>query len=239
MTTPDQLYAAIDGTWPALRLREAGPFTLRDGDGGGQRVSAATLREAGAAAPDEQALARAEAAMASPIFMIRDSDSALDAALQARGYAIKDPVTLYTCAPASLTDRPIPRVTTFCIWEPLQIMADIWAEGGIDAPRLRVMHRASGPKTGILGRIDDQPAAAAFVAIHDGIAMLHALEVRSVHRRKGLAAWIMRQAAFWAQEHGAQTLSVLVTQANAPANALYSALGLRAAATYHYRIKDA
>ncbi len=218
-------------------MRDVGPFALRDGDGGGQRVSAATLREAGAPGPDEQALCAAEQAMDRPLFMIRDSDTALDAALQARGYAIKDPVTLYTCAPASLADRPIPRVTTFCIWEPLQIMADIWAEGGIDAARLRVMHRAAGPKTGILGRIDDQPAAAAFVAIHDGIAMLHALEVRAAHRRKGLAAWVMRQSAIWAADQGARTLSVLVTTANEPANALYASLGMTPAATYHYRVK--
>ena len=38
------LYAAIDGTWPAARRIETPRWTLRDGDGGGKRVSCATSR---------------------------------------------------------------------------------------------------------------------------------------------------------------------------------------------------
>ncbi|KNG94697.1 GNAT family N-acetyltransferase [Pseudaestuariivita atlantica] len=241
MTDPSllpRLCAAIHGTWPAKSTRRLGPFTLRDGDGGGQRVSAATCDEAGTAGPDESALDDAIAAMARPLFMVRPGQSALDAALAARGFALKDPTDILVTPTDRLTGTPVPRVTTFAIWEPLQIMRDIWAEGGTDAARLRVMDRAPGPKTGILGRIDDQPAAAAFVAIHDGIAMLHALEIRPAHRRKGLAVWMMRQAAIWAADHGAAQFSVLVTAANAPAQALYASLGLTHVGQYHYRIKD-
>ena len=239
MTSLSALYDTIDATWPARTKRDLGPFVLRDGDGGGQRVSAATCREARWQQSDEHALDAAITAMDTPLFMIRDFDTELDAALDVRGFAVKDPTNLYTCAPDTLTDQKIPRVMTFTIWEPLQIMRDIWAEGGIDAARIRVMERASGPKTAILGRIDDQPAAAAFVAMHGGIAMLHALEVRAAHRRKGLAGWMMRQAAFWAAGNKATALSVLVTQANAPANALYASLGMARVGQYHYRIKKA
>ena len=37
-----RLIAAIDATWPAAELAEAGGFRLRRGAGGGKRVSAAT-----------------------------------------------------------------------------------------------------------------------------------------------------------------------------------------------------
>ena len=47
MTEPDadQLFLTLDRTWPAAEFLEAGPWTLRKGEGGGQRVSAATARQ--------------------------------------------------------------------------------------------------------------------------------------------------------------------------------------------------
>ena len=37
------LFDVLHATWPAAETRRAGPWTLRRGDGGGSRVSAATL----------------------------------------------------------------------------------------------------------------------------------------------------------------------------------------------------
>lgn len=233
----EALYAAIDGTWPAKRFFREGPWMLREGDGGGKRVSAATAE--GAGAPED--IVTAEEAMKAlgqpPLFMLRAGDEALDSALAERGYAIIDPVTIYACAPETLTDVPIPRVTVFDLWEPLAIMQEIWAAGGIDAARLRVMDRAKGPKTALLSRLDDKPAGVAFVAMHEGTAMVHAVEVLPHQRRKGAAAWMMRGAAFWAQKQGAHTLSVICTDANAGANALYRSLGFSVQGQYHYRHK--
>ena len=172
-----------------------------------------------------------------PLFMIREGQTALDEALQARGYDIIDPVYLRVCPVTDLTDMPIPRVTAFAIWEPLSIMCDIWAEGGIGPARIDVMKRANGPKTAILGRVDDKPAATAFAAIHDGVAMVHAVETRAAHRRKGMGKWVMRQAAHWAQKNGADWIAILVTTANKGANGLYESLGMEIVGTYHYRIK--
>lgn len=234
MTTPAALYAAIDGTWPAARIQTLGPWMLRDGQGGGKRVSAATAI-AKAAADDIPA---AEDAMRHfgqrPLFMIRDSDAPLDAALEARNYRIVDPVNAYVAPVTALTDVPIPRVTAFAIWEPLAIMADIWAKGGIGPDRLNVMERAA-IKTGILARWNEKPAGTAFAAIHDGIAMVHAVEVLPHQRRQGVAGWIMRRAAFWAEENGAETLAVLCTEENTAANQLYQRLGFRKLCGYHYR----
>ena len=171
-----------------------------------------------------------------PLFMLRDGEGLLDTALSARGYRVIDPVNLWLCPVDHLTDIPVPRVTAFAIWEPLAIMRDIWMSGGIGPKRVAVMERVSGAKTGILGRVADKPAGAAFCAVHDGVAMVHAVEISQQFRRKGLGAWMMRQAAFWAKDNGAEWMSVLCTQANEGANGLYASLGMQVVGQYHYRL---
>lgn len=234
MITPSAPYAAIDGTWPAAGFHSVGPWLVREGQGGGKRVSATTA----VAEVKAQDIATAEDAMRRlgqrPLFMIRDCDGALDEALAVRHYRVVDPVNLYVAPVSSLTDMPIPRVTAFAIWEPLAIMAEIWAKGGIGRDRLNVMDRTK-TKTGILARWNEKPAGTAFAAIHDDIAMVHAVEVLPHQRKQGVAGWIMRRAAFWAQENGAETLAVLCTQENVAANRLYQQLGFRKLCGYHYR----
>ncbi|MBK0325875.1 GNAT family N-acetyltransferase [Rhodobacteraceae bacterium F11138] len=231
-------YEVIDGTWPAARYHNDGIWTLRDGQGGGSRVSA-TTQVAGDPEITPQELERAEDGMrrmGQPlIFMIRQGDTVLDEKLQARGYVIKDPVTIYACPAAHLTDEPLPRVTVLNVWEPLAIMREIWMQAGIGAARMAIMDRAHGPKTGLLGRTRDKPAGAAFVAVHGNVAMVHAVEVLAHQRRHGMGRWFMRGAAFWALDNGADTLSVMCTRQNAAANALYTSLGMQAVGQYHYR----
>ena len=231
---PAALYSTIDGTWPAARFHHLGPWLLREGRGGGKRVSAAT-----AIAPvTDDDIAPAETAMRAfgqrPLFMIREADDALDAHLAARGYRIVDPVNAYASPVAALTDMPMPKVTAFATWEPLAITTEIWATGGIGPDRVAVMARAE-TKTSILARWNDKPAGAAFVGLHDGVAMVHAVEVLDHARRQGVAGWIMRRAAFWAAGNQAHTMAVLCTQANAPANLLYQRLGFDQLCGYHYR----
>ncbi|WP_170405999.1 GNAT family N-acetyltransferase [Ruegeria arenilitoris] len=227
--------AVVDGTWPAARYMQLGPFLLREGQGGGSRVSAAS-RIGPVTPPDIDAAEAAMQAMGQKrIFCLRPGDEALDEMLAARGYDILDPVNIYACPVARLTDQPVPPVTVFTLWEPLAIMREIWAQGGIGPARLAVMERATGPKTGLLLRHRDQPAGTGFVAIHDGTAMLHALEIVPAHRRQGLGRWAMRAAAFWALDNGAHTLSVICTKANTGANALYHSLGMERVGEYHYR----
>lgn len=230
------LFGVVDGTWPAARYVKQGPWTLREGQGGGSRVSAASAE--GPVTADD--IAAAEVAMRAmgqlPLFMIRPGDTALDALLEARGYAVKDPVWAYACPVERLTDIPLPRVTVLQVWEPLAIMREIWADGGIGPARIAVMERAKGPKTGLLARFNDKPGGAAFVAIHDGVAMLHALEILPHQRQQGLGQWMMRAAAHWAAAQGAHTLAVVCTKANDGANALYSGLGMSVVGEYHYRI---
>ncbi|MCH2165790.1 MAG: GNAT family N-acetyltransferase [Marinovum sp.] len=231
------LFDAIEPTWPALTTWEHGPFVLRDGAGGGKRVSAASLVTETATDTEIKDAAEAMHDLGhAPMFSLRPDQIAFDAQLAALGYAAVDPTWCYAQQVAFLTNTPLPRVTAFAIWEPLAIMEDIWAKGGIGPARLAVMHRVKGPKTGILGRCDDKPAGTAFVAIHDDIAMIHALEVDPRFRRRGAGRWIMIAAGHWAAQHGATRLGLLVTEANEPANALYRSMGFVAEPGYHYRV---
>lgn len=235
--TAQDLYAVIDATWPAAELIQHGPVTIRKGDGGGSRVSAATVQ--GPFTPDD--LAKAEVAMDTlgqpRLFMIRHGQDTLDQVLQAKGYEVMDPVWLYAApVDAIATQRP-PPVSSFEIWPYLAAQADIWAEGGIGPSRLAVMNRAAVAKTTILGRLQDTPAGTAFVGMHEGHAMLHALEIAERFRRKGLAANMTRAAAFWAKDQGASHFTLVTTQANKGANALYSSLGMTRVGQYHYRIQ--
>ncbi|MFN4130181.1 MAG: GNAT family N-acetyltransferase [Paracoccaceae bacterium] len=233
--TPDALAEVMERTWPPARAFAVGPWAIRDGQGGGKRVSAAT---AGPGWRDE-AIPEAEAAMAdlgqTPLFLIRQGDDLLDQALQSRGYRVVDPVVAYAAPSAALVDPPAPPMTAFAHWPPLAICAEIWAGGAIGPARLAVMQRASGPKCAVLGRTHDKPTGVAFVAIHQGVAMLHALEVRPEARRQGSAHNILRAAAGWAQENGADTLSLVVTVANDGARRLYASLGMEVVGQYHYR----
>jgi GNAT superfamily N-acetyltransferase len=233
------LYKVVEATWPPADQVVAGPWVLRHGAGGGKRVSAAT---ANARFDPEIDLPAAENAIRimgqTPLFMLREGEGLLDEALAARGYEIIDPVNLWLCPVHSLTDKPLPRVRVFSIWEPLAWMKEAWERAGIGAARLEVMSRVKGPKTALLGRINDKPAAVAFCGIDDAnsVAMVHALEVVPEQRRQGLAQWMMRGAAFWAADWGTEWLAVLCTQENDAANALYQGLGMELVGQYHYRI---
>ena len=98
----------------------------------------------------------------------------------------------YPAPVADLAQKP-PHVSLFDIWPPLAIMREIWADGDIGPARLAVMDRVTGPKTGLIARLSDRAVGCGFCAIHDGIAMLHAVEIAPAYRRQGgrahNAAW--------------------------------------------------
>lgn len=230
--TPALLAEVMESTWPPASRHRLGPFTLREGAGGGKRVSAASL-EGPFTAADLDAL---EAAMAEPLMLVRAGETTLDAALDARGWRIVDPVVAYA-APVAMLTAELPRLTAFPHWPPLEIARSIWAEGGVGPARIAVMDRVAGPKAALLGRIDDRSAGVAFVACHGQEAMVHALDVREGHRRQGLGRKLLHAAANWAAGQGANRLSLVVTRQNAAARALYARLGMEVVGEYHYRLK--
>ncbi|WP_374646295.1 GNAT family N-acetyltransferase [Tabrizicola sp.] len=226
--TPEDLAAVMEATWPAARVWREGPFLCRDGAGGGKRVSAASSAGDWTEA-DLDALDQG-------LVLVREGETALDRALAARGWRVVDPVVAYA-APVAELRADLPPLSTFPHWAPLEIVRTIWAEGGIGPERVAVMERAAGKHTAILARHADRPAGAAFVALHGKEAMLHALEVRESLRRSGVGANLLRAAANWAAAEGATRLSLVVTERNTAARALYARLGLRNVGQYHYRMK--
>lgn len=230
--TSDALFQLIEATWPPARTWRAGPFSLRDGEGGGKRVSAATCEGDW----DMAWLSRLEAAMVEPLVMVRPGQERLDQALAARGWQMVDPVLAYASPVATLVAK-LPPLSAFAHWPPLQIACSIWADGGIGPDRIRVMQRVKLAKCVLLARQDDRPSGAAFVACRQDEAMLHALEVRPDYRRKGTGTALLQAAANWAQDHGATRLSLVVTEGNQAARALYDRLGMEVVGRYHYRMK--
>jgi GNAT superfamily N-acetyltransferase len=233
-----RLFDTLDATWPAARMVQRGPFLLREGQGGGSRVSAATLIP-GESWGDAD-IAAAATAMTSlgqvPLFQVRGGEDALDDALAAQGFGVLDPVTAWA-APCAALAADLPPLAAFAIWPPLAIMDDLWDDGGIGPARRAVMARAKGPCMAFFARTGDRPAAVAFAACHGDMAMLHALHTRASQRRQGAARALVAAAAGWARDAGARDLALMVTTANAPANALYAALGMTVAGHYHYRIR--
>ena len=236
--SPDALFATIDATWPAVRTVEAGAWRVREGGVGGSRVSSATTGD------EEAELAPMEAAQAAlgqpALVRLRGDQARLDARLAEAGYVEKDPTNIRLAPVERVAAGELPRVRVFAVeFPPLVIQREMWAEGGIGPERVAIMERAPGPKTALLGRSNGTPAGTGFVAVHGDIAMLHALEVRGTMRRQGAALNMMRGAARWAQDHGARWITVLVTQQNAAANALYERLEMDLVGHYLYRQRQA
>ena len=236
--TPEALRAVREETWPPAGKIGFGPVMIRDGQGGGKRVSAASIRGDWTKCD----LDRAETVMRdrgqAPLFQLLPDQQALDGEFAARGYALVDPVLGYAAPVASLVASlvaPMPPLLTFPHWPPLEIARQIWAEAGIGPARVAVMERAAGAKAVILARQGDRPSGAVFVALSGAVAMIHALEVRPDARRKGVAGHLLLSAAGWAQAAGAAELGLVVTVANAPARALYAKLGMAEVSGYHYR----
>lgn len=238
MNLPDaqKLYAVIDGTWPAAVKQSIGPWTVRLDASNSSRVNAATA-ELAFEGPD---IVTAEVAMIDggqrPLFMLRHGEDRLDEVLAARGYIIKDPVNMYAAEVAKIAGVGPGVDRTSEVWPPRADQAVIWAAGGVGPGRIAIMDRARDPKTTIVGRIDGVAAGTAYVAIAANCAMIHALEVDKSHRRMGLARDLTQAAAVWAQAQGATYMTLVTTQENNGANALYTSLGMTLVGQYHYRI---
>lgn len=231
--------SALEATWPAAGLVSFGPFLMRDGAGGGKRVSAATA----VALPSAEDIASVEAAQRAqglrPLFRLcpheNDCDAEFDKLLAERGYAVIDRTLIMAVPLAALLSADVPNLRFFAIWPPLEIQRQIWSDAGIGAARQAIMGRVGGAKTSLLARMADRAAGSAFVACEGPVAMLHAMEIAPALRRKGAARNLMHGAAIWAKEQGAQWMTLAVTEANLPARALYDGIGMKPVAAYHYR----
>ncbi|MEM7190044.1 MAG: GNAT family N-acetyltransferase [Pseudomonadota bacterium] len=233
-----RLMQVLAATWPAAETLESDGWRLRRGDGGGQRVSAAVW--AGQGAPGAAEIAEAGAAMRKwgqkPLFQVADDPDA-DAALHTAGFALRDTTVLYSAPSAALTGEAAHIAAAYRATFAPAILEGVWDAGGIGPSRRAVMARAAGPSVYLMSRVGDRPCAGAFLAVDGDIAMIHAIEVLPNYRRHGAARLLIEAGARFAVDHGASWMSLAVTEANAPARALYEKLGMTAVATYHYRVE--
>jgi len=231
----------LEATWPAAARRRLGDWLLRDGQGGGSRVSSARWMggRAPAAGDVQAAIAAMQEAQSPVIFQVPGEDRPLDAALAAAGLAVRDPTVIMAGSAAEVA-RFAPRDPTGAVptGTPLAIMRGLWSQGGVGAERLAVMARVEGESTCLLSRHRDKPAAVAFVACHEDMAMMHALYVVPEARREGVARQMLGQAAAWALEVGATRIGIATTGENLPAQGLFSGAGLGVVGHYHYRAQQ-
>jgi len=230
---PGRLHAALEATWPPAARTRCGAFALRDGMGGGKRVSAATLDGpfSQAALEEAEGVLRSQA---QALFMIRAGEAALDAALAVRGFDRVDPTVFFFAPVAAIAEPPRPSSLFEC-WPPLALQRQIWRDAGIGLERLAVMERASEPRTSFIARFQNRAAGVGFCAVDGDVSMLHALEIEPAFRRQGVARYMVRGMADWARAQGASWFALAVTERNIAARGLYSALGMAEAGGYHYR----
>ncbi len=237
MIPAERLVEALEATWPPAEIAQIGGWRLRRGIGGGSRVS--SVRPLGdPGEPVDGAIAKAERIMRGwgqrPLFQLTDADAALAAELSARSYAVKDP-TVFMAAPAeALAARDLAPVRQVECAAPLAAMEAIWALDDVGPARLAVMERAKGPKTYFALRLKDRIAGVAFVAVDRDVALLHALVVDPALRRCGVGVASAIASARFGLSHGTETLALAVTEANAPALALYRGVGLVQCGGYRY-----
>lgn len=234
-----EIFEVVGATWPAEETIACGPLTLRRSSGGGKRVTAASATGAVRSGDIDAAEAQMREMGQALLFSLRPGDEALDDMLATRGYAVVDPTNIY-CSPITLfsdvwTD---PEKGGLAVWEPLALQLDIWREAGIGPDRIAVMARANCLKTALIGRHDQSPGGTCYVGVHNGIAMMHALEVPQAVRRGGMGMALTVESAQWAEQQGATDFACLCVASNAPANALYAKLGMEIVGQYHYRIKE-
>lgn len=230
------LFDVIEATWPPFTTTDCGGVLLRDGQGGGKRVSAATAPDDIAEAGLDRAIEKMGVSM-DPLFQIAGGQDRLDRLLADRGFDIIDPVNVYLADVQAVAEEGPPPVSAFSTWPPLAMQTEVWEAAGVNASRRAVMARVQGPKSALLARTGNAPSGAAFVAIHDDTAMVHALEISTEYRRNSAGRNLMRRAAQWAASEGAAQIATLTLQDNMPANALFTSLGMRPVGQYHYRLK--
>lgn len=234
MTTPSQidLFNAVDATWAPYAFHTHENWLVREGAGGGQRVSATTLLSEIHDYQISIAVEKMASLGQTPLFMIRNTDEKLDAELHGLNYDIVDPVVILIAETQKLLRNPTNQMQAVqTLGAPNANVKSIWADGGINQGRLNVMARVEAPKT----IINAGQMGVAFAAAFNSIAMVHAVEVASAHRRKGVANALMYKAFQWAEEQNCKWVSVLTVRENIPARTLYENLGMVESAAYHYR----
>ena len=235
--TPNSFWAASETCWPPLNKKNIGPWVIREGAGGGNRVSSTTANDFFRKEDIFIAENHMQLLNQKNIFQIREKDLELDNILDRLGYSLVDKTVVYGSKIAKMSSPCVPPMTAFNIWPPLRIMKDIWEIGGTTDSRISVMERCKVRKTAILGRIENKAAGCAFISEYKGIAILQALFVLPSYRRKGLARFLISESVKWVSYAESAYLAIMTDKYNKEARGLYDSLGMKIIDKYHYRVK--
>jgi GNAT superfamily N-acetyltransferase len=216
----------MEATWPPLRKWRQGDWWLREGAGGGQRVSAASPAGPRAVAELDQVIA----AMDAPLFLLDAGERAVDQALAARGFVVHDPVVNLAADPLGMAGAAV--LSAWPAPKPVQML---WALGKIGPGRLAVMGRVQQTKAALWIEDQGEPIAVGFCGTTGDFAGVHSVFVASDRRGQGLGMALMQGIARWAADQGAQQMALAVTTANVPARQLYARLGMDEIGASHYR----
>lgn len=229
--------------WPALETQDIGGWVWRFSAGGSQRAnSVATLGrpERDTIEAIEQAEALYAARGAKPQFQISDVSvpSGLDGMLAARGYRINDPCT--TLAADLVAHIPMPETAVIKRQANEDWLATytsvITANRRAVAPSILARVPATSAFCGIM--IAGRLAATTLVVLDGPTAIVECVATHPDARRQGAARLAMLAAMSWAAGNGATLMALGAVATNAPAQALYAALGFREIGRYHLRIRD-
>ena len=249
MTRPTDLARRVEEAclngWPALRQVSFDGWLLRFSEGHTRRSNSVTpVAPSSRDLRDKIAYCEALYAWAGLPLIFRVptmAETGLDAALAARGYAAEDETcVIYRDLDGSLAERGDAELAEGMpseAWLDAHARFTGSAASGRSVQR-KILEALSVPAVFAATRTSDgHIASLAFGAMHDRIVCLNLVATDPALRRQGLSRRTVSSVLAWAQEQaGAAAACLPVVASNAPAIALYRALGfVTELYRYHYR----
>lgn len=228
--------------WPGIEVEWDGAWVRRAAGGYTKRVNSLQCFDVSDGDNVEARLDAAQAWFAArelPV-VVRTTplaSGALNAALNARGWATVDHSHLY--AMPLDEHEPDPEGRLFELLDPefLAAQQELRSYSDENVARLRALLAVMAvPATGVVVYRDGQAVATGLMAIGEGIVVTGNVITDTTRRRQGLAAAMMRTGLAWAKEAGATVAALNVQADNPAAKALYGSLGYTFQYDYTYRI---
>jgi ribosomal protein S18 acetylase RimI-like enzyme len=236
------------GAWPSTRAEQAGGWLLRHTPGVGKRRNNSAL-PSGPGVSVEVAEAFYRDLDIPVIVQISPAEDHLDldAALAARGYRHDAPTLVMTAPAAGVAAQdpaggPVRDEAGGAVRDAaVEIVPDLtpaWrAAYGNHAVSEHVLDRITASTGFASVTVGGEIAALGLFVVGDGLGGVFCMATSPGHRRKGLAAAILRTGAAWSAEHGAELLYLQVEDDNEAALGLYRKVGFTRSHTYHYRVR--
>jgi N-acetylglutamate synthase len=228
--------------WPALQTTEQDGWALRTADGYTKRANSANAIGP-AHAPVDMQIACIEAHYRArnlpTVFRLTPlADPTLDRALEARGYARVDPSLVMVARPGRhLHDKQtVDAGDPWTGWFADFVRA---TQASPDAAaKLAAVLRCVSPPALFVRILDaaNRPTAFAMAVADEGYVGIFEVLSAAHARRQGFGHRTVAHAMAWGFAQGAHTAYLQVAADNAPALALYAALGFAPLYGYHYRI---